>query len=100
MFCSYSLLICICFIGIGLGWQLQKLGKRNVKKTGFVKLKNELMAQASTGKKSGYELTFIDSSIGQTETSVSAPNSPETESTEASNYYYCAIPSLFWRWCS
>eukprot|EP00484_Ammonia_sp_Unknown_P004332 CAMPEP_0197077412 /NCGR_PEP_ID=MMETSP1384-20130603/212607_1 /TAXON_ID=29189 /ORGANISM="Ammonia sp." /LENGTH=1280 /DNA_ID=CAMNT_0042516279 /DNA_START=629 /DNA_END=4471 /DNA_ORIENTATION=+ len=59
--------------GIGIGWKLQKLGKRNVIKTSFLMLKNQLTAQASTAKKAGYELTFIDESVTN---SASQPNSP------------------------
>ena len=73
--------MCI-YTGIGLGWQLQKLGKRNVIKTSFIMLKNQLMAQASTAKKFGYELTFIDISVKQ---SASTPNSPAMGYNEATN---------------
>ena len=69
-------------LGIGLGWQLQKLGKRNVMKTSFIMLKNQLMAQASTAKKFGYELTFIDISIKQ---SSSTPNSPAITYNQTNN---------------
>merc|ERR1712083_183102 len=46
--------------GVSKGWKLSKLGKRNVLKSSFIMLKNQLMAQASTAKTKGYELTFID----------------------------------------
>merc|ERR1712154_186268 len=46
--------------GISKGWKLSKLGKRNVIKSSFIMLKNQLMAQATTAKTKGYELTFID----------------------------------------
>merc|ERR1712003_417204 len=69
--------------GIGLGWKLSKLGKRNVVKTSFIMLRNQLMAQASTAKKFGYELTFIDDTIKQN--SSSSPNSPNIKYSEKTN---------------
>merc|ERR1712154_737205 len=60
--------------GISKGWKLAKLGKRSVIKSSFIMLKNQLMAQSSTAKLKGYELTFIDENYK--ENSVSTPNSP------------------------
>merc|ERR1712228_1006043 len=66
--------------GIGKGWKLSKLGRRNVIKSSFIMLKNQLMAQASTAKLKGYELTFIDDAFK--ENSASMPNSPNIASVD------------------
>ena len=66
--------------GIGKGWKLSKLGRRNVIKSSFIMLKNQLMAQASTAKVKGYELTFIDDAFK--ENSASTPNSPNVSSND------------------
>merc|ERR1712228_1066716 len=66
--------------GIGKGWKLSKLGRRNVIKSSFIMLKNQLMAQASTVKLKGYELTFIDGAFK--ENSASTPNSPNVASVD------------------
>ena len=60
---------------------ITKLGKTS--KTGFIMIKNQLMAQASTSKKLGYELTFINSSIKKT--SSSTPNSPKITGNETTS---------------
>eukprot|EP01084_Bolivina_argentea_P028602 53139_1 len=67
-------------LNISKGWKLSKLGKRNVLKTSFIMLKNQLTAQASTAKKFGYELTFIDTNTKQN--SISQPNSPNITKTK------------------
>eukprot|EP01083_Nonionella_stella_P031684 86744_1 len=51
-------------LGVNIGWKLSKLGKKNVNKTSFIMLRNQLLAQSCIAK-DGYELTFSDPTIPQ-----------------------------------
>eukprot|EP01084_Bolivina_argentea_P103388 185194_1 len=70
-------------LGIGIGWQLSKLGKKNVMKKSFIMLRNQLLAQASTAHYTGYEVTFSDLNTKQNPSS--QPNSPNI-STQQKQY--------------
>eukprot|EP00485_Elphidium_margaritaceum_P010770 CAMPEP_0202687948 /NCGR_PEP_ID=MMETSP1385-20130828/3495_1 /ASSEMBLY_ACC=CAM_ASM_000861 /TAXON_ID=933848 /ORGANISM="Elphidium margaritaceum" /LENGTH=854 /DNA_ID=CAMNT_0049342813 /DNA_START=110 /DNA_END=2674 /DNA_ORIENTATION=- len=79
--------------GVGVGWQLQKLGKRNVSKTSFIMLRNQLMAQASTAKKFGYELTFIDTESKKSSSQPSSPRGGGASRTAPSTAPFKPMPS-------